>query len=239
MAETLHQKVRHDLERRIKEQMKPNEKLPSERQLVAEYGVSRSTIRSALSQLEQRGLIYRLHGKGTFVAMTFLDQTNLAGMYSFTELMSSKGLKPETKNISLALTVPASNIAAQLNLKADGQAYEIRRLRSANGEPLLYSVTYLPARLFPNLTMAELNHNHLYTLMKNKYHQISVMAFEDVQAVKLNRQESKILHVQVGDPSLKINRRTINDKNVAVEFTQALARGDKFVYRSKQYNQIY
>lgn len=235
----MHQKVMRHLEWLIKEKMKPNEKLPSERELMKEYGVSRSTIRSALSNLEQRGLIYRLHGKGTYVAMTFLSQTNLAGMYSFTDLMSSKGLRPKTKNISLELAEPAAEIAAQLDLKTGEKAYALRRLRSASGEPLIYSTSYLPARLFPHLTLADLQHNHLYSVMKQKYGQISVMAFEDVQAVTLNRQESKILHLQEGDPSLKINRRTINDKNVAVEFTQALARGDKFVYRSKQYNPIF
>ena len=68
MKKPLYQQVISDLEKKIKTEMKPNDRLPSERQLLKEYGVSRNTIRLALNDLEERGVIYRLHGKGTFVA---------------------------------------------------------------------------------------------------------------------------------------------------------------------------
>lgn len=86
--------------------------------------------------------------------------------------------------------------------------------------------------------MADLNQDTLYGVMKKKYHQTSVLAFEDVQAVNLDKKEAELLHVKEDAASLKIYRKTINDKNVPIEFTVALARGDKFIYRSKQYNQF-
>ena len=84
MQKPLYQRVILDLEKLIKK-MKPNEKLPSERQLLVKYGVSRNTIRLALQNLEERGLIYRLHGKGTFVSSIYLDRPNIGGIYSFSE----------------------------------------------------------------------------------------------------------------------------------------------------------
>lgn len=71
--------------------------------------------------------------------------------------------------------------------------------------------------------------------MEKIYKQSSVLALEDIQAVNLSAEESKILHVKNNAASLKINRRLINENNIPIEFTKALARGDKFVYRSKQY----
>ena len=62
MKKPLYQQVISDLEKKIKTEMKPNDRLPSERQLLKEYGVSRNTIRLALNDLEKRGVIYRLHG---------------------------------------------------------------------------------------------------------------------------------------------------------------------------------
>ncbi len=237
MEKPLYRQVILDLEKQIKN-MKPNTKLPSERQLLVKYGVSRNTVRLALQDLEERGLIYRLHGKGTFVSSTFLNQPNIGGMYSFSEELKRTGQKASTENQSLDLITPDKNIAAQLNLKPTEKAYKLVRLRLANNEPRIFSTSYLPEKIFPELVIDDLKSKPLYTVMKEKYNQISVMAFEDVEAVCLNSEESKNLAEEVGSPSLKIFRKTINDKNVPVEFTISLARGDKFVYRSRQYNDL-
>lgn len=237
MEKPLYRQVILDLEQQIKN-MQPNAKLPSERQLLVKYGVSRNTVRLALQDLEERGLIYRLHGKGTFVSSTFLNQPNIGGMYSFSEELKRTGQKASTENQSLDLITPDKNIAAQLNLEPTEKTYKLVRLRLANNEPRIFSTSYLPEKIFPELVIDDLKSKPLYTVMKEKYNQISVMAFEDVEAVCLNAKESKNLAEEVGSPSLKIFRKTINDKNVPVEFTISLARGDKFVYRSRQYNDL-
>lgn len=235
MTKPLYRQVISDLEKKITK-MQPNDRLPSERQLLSQYKVSRNTIRLALEDLEERGVIYRLHGKGTFVSNVYLDQINIGGMYSFSEEIRRKGQKPTTQNRTLELVIPDHRIAEQLNLHGNDRAYRLVRLRLADGEPLILSKTYLPEKLFPDLKMSELKQDTLYGLLKKKYNQISVMAFEDLQAVSLDDEESKLLHEKLGAPSLKIYRKTINDKNVPIEFTVSLARGDKFIYRSRQNN---
>lgn len=238
MTSPLYKELMKKLEAHIREDYQPNQQMPSERELVQMFNVSRSTVRLALRDLEERGLIYRLHGKGTFVSPIFIKQTNLGNMYSFSNQMNTEGRKPTTKNISLELKTPPDEIAEQLSLSKDEKTFVLIRLRLAQGEPLLYSQSFLPAKSFPDLKMSDLNKDTLYGVMKKKYHQISVLAFEDVQAVNLDEQEAELLHVKPNAASLKIYRKIINDKNVPIEFTQALARGDKFVYRSKQYNQF-
>lgn len=237
MQKPLYQRVILDLEGLIK-RMKPNEKLPSERQLLVKYGVSRNTIRLALQNLEERGLIYRLHGKGTFVSSIYLDRPNIGGIYSFSEELTREGQKATTQNQSLELVMPTTKIAEQLNLAENEQAYKLVRLRLANGQPRMFSTTYLPEKLFPKLEITDLRSKTLYGVLKEKYNQLSVIAFEDVQAVSLGRPESEYLDVKEGSPSLKIYRKTINDKNIPIEFTISLARGDKFIYRSRQYHDL-
>ena len=237
MQKPLYQRVILDLEGLIKK-MKPNEKLPSERQLLVKYGVSRNTIRLALQNLEERGLIYRLHGKGTFVSSIYLDRPNIGGIYSFSEELTREGQKATTQNQSLELVMPTTKIAEQLDLAENEQAYKLVRLRLANGQPRMFSTTYLPEKLFPKLEITDLRSKTLYGVLKEKYNQLSVIAFEDVQAVSLGKPESEYLDVKEGSPSLKIYRKTINDKNIPIEFTISLARGDKFIYRSRQYNDL-
>ncbi|WP_338934817.1 GntR family transcriptional regulator [Lactobacillus helveticus] len=237
MKSPLYKELMNQLASHIKKDYQPNQKLPSERELVDMFKVSRSTVRLALNELEEKGLIYRLHGKGTFVAPIFIKQPNLGSMYSFSSQMEGEGKEISTKNISLKLCKPEKEIVLQLNLAPNDQAYELIRLRLADGEPLVYNRTYLPEKIFSNLILEDLNQGTLYGILKKKYHQIGVLAFEDVQAVNLTKEEANLLHVKENTASLKINRKAINDKNIPIEFTQALARGDKFVYRSKQYNE--
>lgn len=237
MQKPLYRRVIIDLEKKIRE-MKPNTKLPSERRLLVKYGVSRNTVRLALQDLEERGLIYRLHGKGTFVASIFLNRPNIGGMYSFSEEVTKAGKKASAQNRSLKLVIPSKQIAEQLNLNADEKTYKLVRIRLSDGQPRIFSKTYLPQKLFPNLNLADLQNETLYSVLKRKYNQIGVMAFEDVQAVSLNETESEYLHEKAGSPSLKIFRKTINEKNIPIEFTVSLARGDKFIYRSRQYNKL-
>lgn len=216
--------------------LNPNQKLPSERTFVSTLNVSRATVRKALRELEERGYVYRLHGKGTYVSSFFLDRPNLGDMYSFSNEMTIEGKRPRAKNISLKLVTPDKKILEQLNLLDDEKAYELTRVRFADDKPLLYSKSYLPEKIFPDLNIEELNNSTLYKLMKDKYNQLTVLAFEEVQAVNLNYDEAKKLQVESNSASLKINRKTINEKNIPIEFTQTLARGDTFIYRSKQYN---
>lgn len=238
MQKPLYQRVITDLEKQIK-MMKPNARLPSERQLLIKYGVSRNTIRLALQDLEERGLIYRLHGKGTFVSSVVLDQPNIGGMYSFSEELNRAGQKASTQNRSLELVIPNQHIIEQLNLGENEQAYELVRVRLANNQPRIFSKSYLPAKLFPGLRITDLQDQPLYGVFKQKYNQIGVMAFEDVQAVSLSEKEGQYLDEKAGSPSLKIFRKTINEKNIPIEFTISLARGDKFIYRSRQYNNLF
>ncbi|MCT7692923.1 GntR family transcriptional regulator [Lactobacillus iners] len=235
MTNSIYKKLIAELKKIIETNLQPNQKLPSERKLVQIYQVSRNTVRLALNELEQKGYIYRIHGKGTFVSSIFLNQTNLGTMYSFSDEMNLEGRTPTTKNLSLRLLIPDKNISLQLNLSEGEKVYELIRLRLANDEPLIYSKTYLPQKFFPELKIEELNKDTLYGVMEKIYKQSSVLALEDIQAVNLSAEESKILHVKNNAASLKINRRLINENNIPIEFTKALARGDKFVYRSKQY----
>lgn len=236
MTEPLYKRIIEDLETKIRKEMKPNEKLPSERQLLEQYHVSRNTIRLALADLEERGIIYRLHGKGTFVSTIYLDKTNLSSMYSFSDEMRQTGRKPTTDNRTFKLVDPPKEVIDQLNLQDGEKAYKLVRVRYADGIPMMYGETYLPESIFPNLKLSDLNRNTLYGVLKEKYNERSVLAFEDVQAVSLDKEESEILETKLGAPSLKIYRRTINENNLPIEFTKTLARGDKFIYRSRQYN---
>ena len=120
------------LKNRMESSMIPHDKLPSERELTAQYGVSRTTVRLALQELENTGYIYRRHGKGTFVSDIKKDAADLGGAYSFTEQMKGLGRHPETRILSFEKIEADKFIAQRLNLPLGEAVFKLSRLRIAD-----------------------------------------------------------------------------------------------------------
>src|SRR5699024_5811307 len=112
-------------------------------------------------ELEREGFIYKLHGKGTFVAPKSYNQ-KLVKLYSFTEEMSKIGKKPTTKVLSFKKIAIDERLASKMELDTLDNVYKITRLRLADDEPLMYETSYLPCNVFPDLTEQELMEKPMY-----------------------------------------------------------------------------
>lgn len=170
------------LKERMETSMIPHDKLPSERELTAQYGVSRTTVRLALQELENTGYIYRRHGKGTFVSDIKQDAADLAGAYSFTEQMKSLGRHPETRILSFEKIEADKFISQHLNLSLGEAVFKLSRLRIADREPLMIEDTYLPVKFFLSLDDQLLRSKPLYDLFSEDFDQTVRLADEELYA---------------------------------------------------------
>ncbi|MDT2828734.1 MAG: GntR family transcriptional regulator [Enterococcus viikkiensis] len=219
------------LQERIEKQMIPHDKLPSERELTAQYGVSRTTVRLALQELESSGYIYRRHGKGTFVSDIQKKAADIAGAYSFTEQMKSLGRHPDTRILSFEQIEADKFIAQYLNLSLGEAIYKLSRLRSADREPLMIEDTYLPVKLFMTLDDKLLRSKPLYDLFSEDFNQTVRLADEELYASIASKEDAKQLMINEGAPVLHLARQTYNMKNEIIEFTLSVARADQFHYQ--------
>ncbi|MBU5364870.1 GntR family transcriptional regulator [Enterococcus devriesei] len=219
------------LQERIEKQMIPHDKLPSERELTAQYGVSRTTVRLALQELESSGYIYRRHGKGTFVSDIQKKAADIAGAYSFTEQMKSLGRHPDTRILSFEQIEADKFIAKHLNLSLGEAIYKLSRLRSADREPLMIEDTYLPVKLFMTLDDKLLRSKPLYDLFSEDFNQTVRLADEELYASIASKEDAKQLMINEGAPVLHLARQTYNMKNEIIEFTLSVARADQFHYQ--------
>lgn len=116
---------------KINNGLEENEQLLSEREICELYDVSRTTVRQALDELEREGYIYKVHGKGTFVAPKKVNQ-DLVSFYSFTEEMKKIGKKPSSEIIGFEIIQSGEKLARKFNINEDDVIYKVIRIRKAD-----------------------------------------------------------------------------------------------------------
>jgi GntR family transcriptional regulator len=135
--------VRHILRRRLGRDLTPGDRLPTEHELVQEFGVSRETVREALRGLEEDGLIRRRRGWGTVVIKlpgTGPDERLTGLVDDFTELK----LDTEAEVLSKGVELPSPEVVTALSAPPDEPMYRIQRQRLLEGVPLSHHDCYLP-----------------------------------------------------------------------------------------------
>lgn len=210
--------------------LKENTKLPSERDFCEKYKISRATVRQAIAELEKNKIIYKIQGKGTFIAPKKLDQP-LIKFYSFTEEMIKLGKIPYSNILDFSIINCDEKIANIMNIRVDSQIYKLIRIRLVDDSPIMYETTYLPISIFPNLTLETLKEKPLYTILKENYKIKFLKAEETFFPILPTESESSYLNINPQDPSIKIQRVTFSLEESVIEFTESIVRGDKFKYK--------
>lgn len=210
----------------------PHSKLPSEHGLVQVYGVARATVRRALAQLHQEGLVYARRAVGNFVAEPRIEQ-DLDRLLGFSEFLVYRGMKPGSKLV-VSEIYPVSSVdsplLSHLNLKLGDRVVFLRRLRLGSGQPLVIANTYLPERLFPGFLDHDVEHHSVYEIMETGYGLKPDHASQSFEAVALGAEEAGLLGVRAGSAALFIERIGYAG-SVPVEYAVDYYRGDRTKFR--------
>lgn len=198
--------------------------LPSEAELCRWMNISRNTVRQAIGELEDEGLVVRKRGRGTFVAD---PATNRRGVrYSFTTEVSSLGKVPSSTLIDFDVVVPGQAICEKMELREGTPAYYFTRVRNVDGEPLILETSYYPQYIYPHLTRDMLQTHSFYSLL---YH-VGIVPFaadESYEAVVLDSEKAKLLGVAGGSCAFYHQRRTRTEDGRIYEYTRSYIRGDR------------
>lgn len=214
----------------ITKQLRPNDKLPSERTLSEQYHVSRNTVRSALNQLFLQGYIYRSTGKGTFVADHLGNRTDVAGSFSFTKQMGAMNRNPKSQIEGLTQSPASAEVASHLRIEAGAPVFVLDRLRIADQKPMMVERTYLPADALPGLSRKMLEHASLYDTLESQFGVHIATVDEIFFADLMTAEHAKLLNVPVHSACLQIRRTTFTEAGQVIEYTMSAARADQFVY---------
>jgi len=227
LVDLLREKISH---------MQAHDKLPSERELTQTYQVSRNTVRMALDELETMGFVYRQHGRGTFVLNNERQATDLSSTYSFTTQMEALGRVPATTLVYLKKVEANKYLAEHLGLTLGAPVYKLKRIRSADGMPLMVERTFIPGTIFKGFTAEMLDSTALYTVMQETYHITIAEADEGFYASFIGNKDADLLQVPADSPGLNVQRTTYSDTHEVIEYTLSVARSDQFVYQVHHVN---
>lgn len=137
----------------------PESQLPPEHQLAAEFAVSRATIRSAIDSLVSRDMIVRKRGIGTFISQLATVTNPISFAYDFQDNIARQGFKPGFESTYFGKTHLSEEVAKDLHLEAGALAYTSHKIFTADGQPVIYCVNTMPARLFSPELLEQLEEN--------------------------------------------------------------------------------
>jgi GntR family transcriptional regulator len=211
--------------------LEPGAALPSERLLAERYGVARMTVRGEVDRLVAEGVVYRLHGRGSFVAEPRVAQSGL--FTSFSEDMRARGLAPGSIVRSQELTAAGPFVAGSLAIAPGAPVAEIERLRTADGAPLALERAYLPAERFPGIAATDLVRGSLFELF-TAYGVSLTHADQRVLAVAIDAGEAALLEVAAGAPGLRFHTLARDADDRPAYYATSLYRGDRYEIELRQ-----
>ena len=209
----------------------PHAAIPSERQLEGLYAVSRTTVRQAVGILTRQGLVYQLHGKGTYVSPVKL-QKGIVELTSFSEDMIQRGLKPGQRILEIGDVPAPESILRRLELPSDTPTlFRLERVRTGDDQPIGLQTSYLVLPLGQTISLEELvQRGSLYDILQERFNIILFAADETLEVTIASPREAELLDVPEGSPLLLSVRVLWTNDRRAVEFVKILYRGDRYRY---------
>ncbi len=212
------------------------ERLPTEIELIEQYGVSRITVRQALKALSDDGLIERRQGRGTFVAERKSKKRKFTGTIHLTgslDELIAMGMDTPVKVLEMNRVEADAHEAELLQLKVGTPIYRLKRLRMNENKPFGLIINYLPEEIGSHLTVAELSSGALLHTIETKLGYTLDNARQEIKAELSDPYVAQLLDIRVGTALLSIERTVYTDKGVPVEYVHTLYRSDLYGYSVK------
>lgn len=192
--------------------LQPDSPVPSEAELCKQFGVSRTTVRKALSDLSQEGLVYSVQGKGTFVAAHKKTSGWVAQTGGLFADMTERGFQVSMRVLEVGVIPAEEHIARLLKVPEATPVVRLMRLRFVDGKPFDIVTNYMPSTRFPGLEKEDFNASSLYTVLKNRFGVKFTSGERLIEATTCTAEEARLMQI-APNSALLVMRSTMFDEN--------------------------
>jgi DNA-binding GntR family transcriptional regulator len=212
----------------------PGDKLPSETELAEIYNVSRVTLREAVRGLLEAGYVTRQHGLGTYVTKRPRLRNNLDVNFGVTHLIEAMGMTPGNRAVEVLEEKASERVARALGLEPEEQVVRVERVRTADGDPIVYSVEFIPRTFLPK-GVEDLGalRGSLYDLLADLGHPVH-HGIGKIKPMVADQKTARCLGLEVGAPVLYLEQVDYGSNDEAQLLALEWYRGedvDMTVYR--------
>jgi len=213
-------------------ELKPGDRLPSEDELRLRFMVSKITIRRAIQNLIQRGVVEIRRGLGTFVLAPRISQ-ELMKLTGFVEDMDVHGRTASARVVSHNIVAANETVAQHLGVSMGTRVMHIERVRLADAVPLSFDETYLPLEIGQKIIRNNLRVKPIFTLLEEKYGIPLIEAEYKLEAAAASAHVAEALGVPAGSPIFRIERTSYTNNGQPIDYETLSYRGDliRFVTR--------
>ena len=206
--------------------LRPGDPVPPESHLSQQFGVSRTTVRQALSRLVYEGLITRQRGRGSFVAEPPLEHTKM--FLSFEEEMRARGAKTSIKLLDMRTEPADGKVAEALQLPKGAAVVVLERLRLVDGRVVGYEIRFLPRQIGEALTPDEIHNQPLIPAVQRVTGRARSRMSLRVMSAAARRKEARALGVKAGAPVLIREHTWYVGPDQPVQYGTSIFRGDRY-----------
>ncbi|MDW8742839.1 trehalose operon repressor [Streptococcus suis] len=222
-----YQEIYNDLKEKIRTNTYPAEtSLPTEQRLQEIYGVSRDTVRKALSMLTERGMIQKVQGRGSLVLKQEMLNFPVSGLTSYQELVESLQLETKTEVVSLDQIVISSNLANLTGFEPHSKVWKVVRTRSIDGKVSVVDTDYLSADIVPSITK-EIAASSIYNYLEKTLKLDIAYAQKEITVEPTSREERELMKNE-DDYLVLIKSRVYLGDTKQFQYTESKHKIDKF-----------
>lgn len=225
----LYQQLRDRLRVKLTEGWPHDRPIPSERQIMHMTGLSRMTVRQAITELVHAGMLRRDQGRGTFVVDSRISRP-LTGHATFRDVVQRQGGDPGTLVVRQKIVTANPAQATMLQIEPDEEVLHLVRVRMIDNDPIMVDYTHVPLRVCPGLPAAELT-GSLYEYLASVCGVPAQYSLDTIEAVSASGEVAELLKVPEHAPLLLMRRIARTIGNIPLEITDEYVRPDRCLYR--------